>query len=72
MPQMRGLFGQQRGRRQAGLRVDLQQHEAAGFARGVVVAEVAARGAAAAERAMRRERDVQRARVDVGMHARPG
>ena len=43
MPQMRRLLGQQRGRRQARLRVDFQQHQPARLARGVVVAEIGAR-----------------------------
>ena len=52
---MRGLFRHQRGAGHAGLGVDLQQHQAAGLARGVVVAEIGARDAAAAERAVRRD-----------------
>ena len=64
---MCSLFRQQRGRRQAGLGVDLQQDEAARLAGGVVVAEVRAGGAATAQRAMRGQSHVERLGIDVGM-----
>ncbi len=67
MPTMRRLLRQQRGRRQAGLGVDFQQHQAARFARGVVVAEIGA-----ASRRGSRARDAPPARHPSRAHRSSG
>ncbi len=64
-------LGHERGRRHAGLGVDLEQHHAAGLAAGVVVAQIGAADAAAAERAMRRERDLERRRIGAANGSAP-
>ncbi len=58
--------GDQRGRGHAGLRIDLEQIEAAGLACDVVVAQIGAADAAAAERPMGAERDVERLVIGSG------
>ena len=64
------LLRQQGGGRQSRLRVDLQQHQAARFARRVVIAQVRPRCAAATERPVRAQGDIHCAAKDLRMDLR--
>lgn len=67
---MRCLFRQQRCWRQARLRIHFKQDQPAWLTLRVIITEIRARGAAAAKRMMRLERDNQSLRISLRRHAR--
>ena len=69
-PMIGRLLRQQTGGRQAGLCVDLEQHEPAGPVLTFVEPEIGPAGAPAPERAMRRDGHVERSGIGVGVDRR--
>ena len=67
---MARLLRHERQRRHAGLGIDFEEVQPAGLPLGVVVTEIGARHAAAAQHAMRRKGGIHRLLVRVGMDRR--